>query len=102
MSRKHAIVEFDGQDWTIGDLGSANGTYVNGAKIEKVQLHGSSEVQLGGQGPIISVFVQEKVIPEEKPSVSTFSSETQIIQHYFSAPWAPIPATAMRKGSGSS
>jgi hypothetical protein len=84
VSRKHTIVEFDGRDWTIGDLGSANGTYVNGAKIEKVQLHGSSEVQLGGQGPIISVFVQEKVIPEEKPSASTFSSETQIIQHYFS------------------
>ncbi len=84
VSRKHAVVEFDGQHGMVRDLGSANGTYVDGEKIEKVPLYGTSEVQLGGQGPIISVVVQERIIPEEKPTASTFLSETQIIQHYFS------------------
>lgn len=84
VSRKHAIVEFDGKDWAIRDLDSANGTYINGVRIEKERLLGACEVQLGGQGPIISILVQDKVIPEEKPATSTFSSETQIIEHYFS------------------
>lgn len=50
------------------NLGSAKGTYLNGVNTEKVQLLGSSQVQFGGQGPTISVFIQEKVVPEEKPA----------------------------------
>jgi membrane-bound lytic murein transglycosylase D len=84
VSRKHATLEFDGEDWTIKDLGSANGTYVNGVKIEKEKLLGTCQVQLGGQGPAISVVVPQKPVPEEKPAAATFSSEDQIIEHYFS------------------
>jgi hypothetical protein len=90
VSRKHAIVEFDGNDWTIRDLGSANGTYVNGVRTEDAaRLYGTSEIQLGGKGPIISAVVQEPIqekesAPEERPAEKTFESETQIIEHYFS------------------
>lgn len=84
VSRKHAVVEHDSEGWKIRDLGSANGTYVNGVKIQEGRLHGTSEIQLGGKGPIISVVVSGKELPQEKPPEQVFTSETQIIQHYFS------------------
>ncbi len=38
LSRKHAELELTGDDLVIRDLGSVNGTYVNGEKIDEVNL----------------------------------------------------------------
>lgn len=38
LSRKHAEIEPEGDDLFLQDLGSANGTYVNGEKIDRVKL----------------------------------------------------------------
>lgn len=35
VSRHHAIISFSGSQWTIADLGSANGTRVNGVRIDQ-------------------------------------------------------------------
>ena len=35
LSRKHAELELDGDDLLLRDLGSVNGTYVNGEKLMK-------------------------------------------------------------------
>lgn len=35
VSRKHALVRRSHDEWQISDLGSANGTFVNGARIER-------------------------------------------------------------------
>jgi pSer/pThr/pTyr-binding forkhead associated (FHA) protein len=58
VSRNHAVVEFDGANWVIRDLGSANGTYVDGARIERLRLPDKSEVQLARGGPIFSLFIE--------------------------------------------
>jgi hypothetical protein len=34
-SRRHANIQWDGRQWTAVDLGSTNGTYVNGLRIER-------------------------------------------------------------------
>jgi len=48
VSRLHAILENHGSAWSIRDMGSRNGTYVNGEKIaaERV-LHSGDEVRVG-------------------------------------------------------
>ena len=33
LSRKHMAFEWDGQNWTVRDLGSTNGTFVNGTQL---------------------------------------------------------------------
>lgn len=38
VSFRHAELVFDGSIWTINDLGSSNGTFVNGLRISKRQL----------------------------------------------------------------
>ena len=47
VSRKHAELVRDGDAFTITDLGSLNGTFVNKKRIETAQLEDDDEVQIG-------------------------------------------------------
>ncbi|HBT46973.1 MAG TPA: hypothetical protein DEA73_03690 [Peptococcaceae bacterium] len=49
VSARHAAVTRRGNGWEIRDLGSTNGTYVNGRRITgPVQLSPGDEVRIGG------------------------------------------------------
>jgi hypothetical protein len=47
VSRKHAELTRDDDAWTIRDLGSLNGTFVNRRRIESAQLEDDDELQIG-------------------------------------------------------
>jgi len=47
VSRKHAEILRDGETFTIKDLGSLNGTFVNRRRIESGELEDDDEVQIG-------------------------------------------------------
>jgi pSer/pThr/pTyr-binding forkhead associated (FHA) protein len=48
VSRVHAVLERLGDTWTVRDLGSRNGTFVNGARIiGEHALHPGDEILLG-------------------------------------------------------
>jgi RNA polymerase subunit RPABC4/transcription elongation factor Spt4 len=47
VSRRHAELERTGETFTIRDLGSLNGTYVNRRRIESTVLQDDDEVQIG-------------------------------------------------------
>ncbi|MFK7915907.1 MAG: FHA domain-containing protein [Pseudomonadales bacterium] len=53
ISRRHARVEFLSGTWWLRDLGSANGTEVNGSKVDALQLEaGASVVFYPGATPL--------------------------------------------------
>ena len=47
VSRRHAEFHRDGSTFTVRDVGSLNGTYVNRERIEEAELIGGDEVQIG-------------------------------------------------------
>ncbi len=47
VSRRHAVFNRDGDSFTVSDVGSLNGTYVNRDRIEAHDLSDGDEVQIG-------------------------------------------------------
>ena len=47
ISRAHAAIGFDGRLFYVEDLGSTNGTLVNGARVTKQALKSDDEIQMG-------------------------------------------------------
>lgn len=48
LSRKHAEIISNGNSWVLKDLGSANGTYLNGSRVERdEQLKTGDRIRLG-------------------------------------------------------
>lgn len=48
VSRKHAMLKFVDNQWTVLDLNSTNGVYVNDAKVNKSQpLHHNDNIKIG-------------------------------------------------------
>jgi pSer/pThr/pTyr-binding forkhead associated (FHA) protein len=47
VSRRHAEFRRSGNTFTVGDVGSLNGTYVNRDRIDSVELRDGDEVQIG-------------------------------------------------------
>ena len=47
VSRRHAEFHRDGSAFSVNDVGSLNGTYVNRDRIDSVELNDGDEVQIG-------------------------------------------------------
>ena len=58
VSREHCRIEWRRDRWMVEDLGSKNGTYVNGEKVLRKDLHPGDEVKVGAN--------RLKVIGEEE------------------------------------
>ena len=47
VSRRHAEFRHGAEGWSVRDVGSLNGTYVNRVRVEDLHLSGGDEVQIG-------------------------------------------------------
>jgi hypothetical protein len=48
VSRRHALLIRSGDAWTLYDLGSTNGTRINGWRVERATLRAGDDLELGG------------------------------------------------------
>jgi len=55
VSRNHAEIQVRGHQFSIKDLQSSFGTYVNGKKIEQCALQANDVIQLGTNGPEVKI-----------------------------------------------
>ena len=60
VSGKHARIVFRNEGFVLEDLGSKNGTYVNGVKTVKCILRNNDQVTTGG---VRIIFVEETTLP---------------------------------------
>src|SRR5271156_4744537 len=51
VSRAHAEVVFENGQWSVRDLGSANGLFLRGQRVASVAIDGATTVRLGMEGP---------------------------------------------------
>lgn len=47
LSRRHCLIEFGSDDVKLIDLGSRNGTFVNGQKIQEIPIHVTDKIRVG-------------------------------------------------------
>ena len=59
VSRQHARISFRNEDYHLEDLGSTNGTYVNGIKVVKCVLRTNDQIDIGG---VKMLFSEEKTL----------------------------------------
>ena len=48
ISRVHSRLDWDGTSWVVVDLGSTNGTFVNGERLEERKLEAGDVLKIGG------------------------------------------------------
>jgi len=58
VSRSHAEISFQGGSWWVRDLQSANGTFLDGMKVERAPLADESRIQLGIGGPVLYLTIE--------------------------------------------
>ena len=78
ISRMHAVVEVTRSgDVDIADLGSTNGTFLNGEKISRARLRDGDEVSLGGTRLVIQIMqAQAEATASAKASGARKASKT--------------------------
>ncbi len=95
VSRFHAEILWENGQWWVVDLQSANGVFIDGARLEKAPLSDSGRFQLGSAGPVC-IFNVERIEPETsahtiveegiskgKPIASDPTSLAHYKAHYF-------------------
>ncbi len=85
VSRNHARLERrDGGLWFLTDLDSANGTFVNGRRVNEQELRNGDEIELGPRGPRLR-FDNVASVPETirvGPSADTTAASMTVVSVY--------------------
>jgi pSer/pThr/pTyr-binding forkhead associated (FHA) protein len=84
VSRVHAEVYFETNNWWIRDLKSTNGTFKDGAKITRSKLTGKTKITLGVGGPLLSIEVEGGETPGDQAETKSLSV-TAYVQRYFAS-----------------
>jgi hypothetical protein len=75
VSRRHAIVSFARDQWSIRDLQSSNGLWVDGARVEIAPIGEGLTVVLGSDGPSLQIY-PETALDAATPEAETEGSST--------------------------
>jgi len=82
VSRTHAEIFPLGNQWCVRDLGSSNGTYLDGVRIEEGPLPGRCTLRLGPEGPTLELS-HSAAGAAQSSSAATPSSIEEVAAHYF-------------------
>jgi pSer/pThr/pTyr-binding forkhead associated (FHA) protein/S1-C subfamily serine protease len=97
VSTRHVELRHSGTAWRLVDLGSRNGTYLNGRRVEgDVPLGPGDEVRLGETGPRLLVVAAAEALEETLAEVRAFDGEDAPPAAPASPGSPPAPGAAVR------
>lgn len=67
VSRRHAVIYQVGRDNVIEDLGSHNGTFINGERVQKAALRNGDVIRVGN----VILHYREEAVPQSAEAVVT-------------------------------
>jgi diguanylate cyclase (GGDEF)-like protein len=59
VSRRHATIRVQGEGAVVADLGSANGTYVDGKRVPEIAIADGARIQIGGHTTLKFIWADE-------------------------------------------
>jgi len=89
ISRKHAKMELRGTSYVIQDLGSTNGTFVNGNRVSGIQVLNANDIVSFGEN-IVLMF--EAVVDPNATMISSKAPRTSAAMPKPAPAAAPAPA----------
>ena len=104
ISRRHAVVKYDGSHWVLQDASSRNGTFHNGARIQFLDIKGPTTVRVGHpfEGtevhltPAASTAAEPAVSPPPGAAKPAPTRQQEPARTSAAAAPAPAPAAAQR------
>jgi len=99
ISRFHARISIDGSKYWVEDLGSSNGTYINGRRVTSCELNNGDTLNLG---PRVSFRFSAATEHEERALKQLYESSVRdpltgaFNRHYFSSQFTSELAYAAR------
>lgn len=109
VSRRHARLELTASGYAITDLGTGNGTYVNGRRVTEAMLEpgdvigiGHSLLQLEGDRLMAYVDTGENTFEADGLTVTTVKGKTLLQSVSFSLPGRSLLAVIGPSGAGKS
>jgi membrane-bound lytic murein transglycosylase D len=84
VSRTHVIVSFGNGRWRLRDQRSGNGVFVDGVRIETASIDSTLSIQLGLQGPVITMELApvRAPAPAPPPEPAAAFGETRMVASY--------------------
>jgi pSer/pThr/pTyr-binding forkhead associated (FHA) protein len=67
VSGHHAEIRRKGGRFTLADVGSTNGTFLNGSAVEKAELDDRAKIEIGPDGPVFEFRLEEERAQERRP-----------------------------------
>lgn len=64
VSRRHAVVRWEGDHFVVRDMGSRNGTFVDGERIDQMMLDDGNIIRIGDSEFLVRIAAQ-KMVEEE-------------------------------------
>jgi membrane-bound lytic murein transglycosylase D len=89
VSRIHAEVSFENGTWQIRDLGSTNGLYSLGQRLERISIIKSVAIRLGIEGPEVRFQVEPPAGKDEDLSPNG-AVIARYVEHYFGNSNEPV------------
>jgi predicted component of type VI protein secretion system len=82
VSRLHAELRKEGDGWTVTDMGSSNGTFLNGQKISATQLiKAGDEIGLGKYSVLFEKALAAPAVTGVRPAIAAAGAEATGTMH---------------------